>query len=105
MPIRLVVNATTITATAPAGSAGTASVLVATPGGANAANTLFTYVTPAPTVTITGTNPTGATAVTSVMVVNATTTRKGINPTSGTTVGATAATSVAEIYPGAQSSV
>jgi hypothetical protein len=34
-------------------------------------------------VTITDTNPTGATAATSVMVVNATTTwRKGINPTS-----------------------
>ena len=42
------------------GRHGTASVLVATPGGANAANTLFTYVTPAATVTITGTNPTGA---------------------------------------------
>ena len=45
-------------------------MLVATPGGANAANTLFTYVTPAATVTITGTNPTGATAATSVVVVN-----------------------------------
>ncbi len=91
-----VVNATTITATTPAGAAGPASVVVATPGGSNAANTLFTYVAPAPTVTevtpssgstaggtavtITGTNFTGATAVTiggsmasNVTVVNATT--------------------------------
>jgi hypothetical protein len=29
-------------------------------GGAKAGNTLFTYVTPAPTVMITGTNPSGA---------------------------------------------
>lgn len=72
-------NATTIRATTPAGTAGTASVLVTTPGGTNAANTLYTYVA-APTVasvlptsgptagggtiTITGTNFTGATAVT-----------------------------------------
>ena len=75
-----VVSATSITATTPAGTAGTASVLVTTPGGTNAANSLYTYVTPAPTVTavapssgttlggtsvtITGTNFTGATAVT-----------------------------------------
>ena len=74
-----VVSATSITATTPAGSAGTASVVVTTPGGSNAANTLFTYQVPAPTVTaispnsgttaggttvtITGTNFTGATAV------------------------------------------
>ena len=76
----VVVNPTTITATTPSGTAGTASVLVTTPGGTNAANTLYTYVTPAPTVTgisptsgptaggtsvtITGTGFTGATAVT-----------------------------------------
>ena len=41
-----VVNSTTITATTPAGTAGTASVLVTTPGGTNAANTLFTYNAP-----------------------------------------------------------
>ena len=91
-----VVNATTITATTPAKAAGTASVVVTTPGGSNTANTLYTYVTPAPTVasispnsgstaggtsvTITGTNFTGATAVTfggnaatNVTVVNSTT--------------------------------
>ena len=92
----VVVNSTTITAVTPAGVAGTASVLVTTAGGTNAPNTLFTYVTPSPTVTsisptngtalggtavtITGSNFTGATAVTvggnaatSVVVVNATT--------------------------------
>ena len=75
-----IVNATTITATTGARSAGTASVVVTTPGGGNAANTLYTYVTPAPVVTgvspssgttaggtsiaITGSNLTGATSVT-----------------------------------------
>jgi hypothetical protein len=43
-----VVSATSITATTPAGAAGTASVVVTTPAGSNAANTLFTYTTPAP---------------------------------------------------------
>jgi hypothetical protein len=38
-------SATQITATTPAGTAGTASVLVTTPGGTNAGNTLYTYVT------------------------------------------------------------
>jgi alpha-tubulin suppressor-like RCC1 family protein len=92
----VVTNATTITCTTPAGTAGTASVLVTTPGGTNAANTLYTYVAPPPTlaslspasgvtaggtsVTLTGTNFTGATdvtiggaAATSVVVVNDTT--------------------------------
>ena len=42
-----VVNSTTITAvTAAGGAAGVASVLVTTPGGTNAANTLFTWTTP-----------------------------------------------------------
>ena len=41
-----VVNATTITCTTPIRAAGATSVLVTTPGGANAANTLFTYVAP-----------------------------------------------------------
>ncbi len=39
-------SATTITATTPAGTAGTASVLVTTAGGTNAANSLFTYMAP-----------------------------------------------------------
>ncbi len=47
-----VVSATTITAiTAAGGTAGAASVLVTTPGGTNAANTLFTWTTPTPTST------------------------------------------------------
>ena len=90
-----VVSSTSITAKTPAGSAGTASVLVTTPEGTNSANTLYTHQA-APTVTsispssgplgggqavtITGTDFTGATAVTiggtaatAVTVVNATT--------------------------------
>jgi hypothetical protein len=75
-----VVSSTSITCTAPAGSVGAASVLVTTPSGANAANSLFSYSPPAPTVssvfpttgstlggatvTITGTNLTGAGGVT-----------------------------------------
>ncbi len=42
----VVVNDTSITAVTPAGTAGTASVVVTTPDGANAANTLYTYVAP-----------------------------------------------------------
>ena len=45
----VVVSNTSITAVTPAGAAGTASVVVTTPGGSNAANTLFTYVAP-PTI-------------------------------------------------------
>ncbi len=93
------VSATTITATTPAGSAGTASVLVTTTVGTNAANSLFTYVAP-PTVsaispasgstfggtgvTITGTGFTGATAVT-IGGTSAT----GITVVSATTITAT----------------
>ncbi len=94
----LVTSATTITCTTPGGAAGTANVVVTTPGGTNAANTLFTYgAPPSPptltsvspptgttaggtTVTLTGTGFTGAPSVTfggnaatSVIVVNATT--------------------------------
>ena len=93
-----VVSATTLTATSPAGSAGTVDVTVTTPGGTSATSAAdhYTYVTAAPTVTavspssgttgggtsvtITGTNLTGATAVkfgsnaaTNVSVVSATT--------------------------------
>ncbi len=53
-------SATQITATTPAGTAGTASVLVTTPGGTNAANTLYTYVIPQTTVTsVTSSSPNG----------------------------------------------
>ncbi len=40
----VVVNSTTITITSPAGSAGTASIVVTNPSGANAGNSLFFYV-------------------------------------------------------------
>ncbi|MCX6840566.1 MAG: cadherin domain-containing protein, partial [Verrucomicrobia bacterium] len=58
-----VVNATTITATTPAGSSGTASVEVTTPGGTNASNTLYTYTNQAPVIT---SNAGGASAAISV---------------------------------------
>ena len=89
-----VVDANTIVAVVPAHAAGAVDVVITTPGGS--ATTTYTYVTPAPTlatvdptsgttaggttVTITGTNFTGTTAVTfggvpaaSFTVVNATT--------------------------------
>ncbi|HEY2665905.1 MAG TPA: IPT/TIG domain-containing protein, partial [Actinomycetota bacterium] len=74
-------SATSITATAPAGAAGTVDITVTTPGGTSATGAAgaFTYVTPAPvvsglspttgstaggaSVTISGTNFTGATGV------------------------------------------
>ena len=75
-----VVSATSITATTPPGALGAADVAVTTPGGTGTGPGLYTYVTVAPTVTaispntgttqggtpvtITGTNFTGATAVT-----------------------------------------
>lgn len=59
-----VVSATSITATTPAHAAGTASVLVTTPGGTNATNTLYTYVTiPQATLTLTA-SPNALTATT-----------------------------------------
>ncbi|MBV4533714.1 autotransporter domain-containing protein [Pseudomonas sp. SWRI107] len=76
----IVVNATTITATTPANAAGASNVTVTTPGGTFTLTNAYTYVTPAPTlssinpnsgstaggtsVTLTGTNLSGATAVT-----------------------------------------
>ena len=58
----VVVSATSITCVTPAGAAGTASVLVTTPGGTNGANTLYTYVTPPTVATAAATSatPTGA---------------------------------------------
>lgn len=45
-----VVNSTTISCITPAGGVGTASVVVTTPGGSNAANSLFSYMPPPPTI-------------------------------------------------------
>jgi hypothetical protein len=63
------------------------SVLASTLDGAKAATTLFTYVTSAPAVTISGTNPAEpATATTVGATASAVTpTRITIKPTSGTT--------------------
>jgi uncharacterized repeat protein (TIGR02543 family) len=55
----LVVSDTSITATTPPGAAGTASVLVTTAGGTNAANTLYTYGAPSYSVTYNGNTSTG----------------------------------------------
>jgi hypothetical protein len=46
----VVVNDTTITCTMPAGTVGTASVVVTTPLGSNAANTLYSYTNAAPSI-------------------------------------------------------
>lgn len=46
----VVVNSTTITALAPAGTAGVASVNVTTPNGTNAVNTLYTYLAAGSTI-------------------------------------------------------
>jgi hypothetical protein len=48
-----VLNETTIICTTPAHAAGSASVVVTTPGGTNTANTLFTYLAPPAVVTTT----------------------------------------------------
>ena len=63
-----------------AGTAGTASVVVTTPAGSNAANTLFTYVTPPPTVT-------------------------SLSPSSGTTSGGTSVTITGANFTGAVTGV
>ncbi len=51
----VVVNATTLTATTPARAAGAVGVLVTTPGGTSAADTLFTYLAPDIAVSQSGT--------------------------------------------------
>ena len=48
----VVVSATTITCTTPAGSAGSASILVTTPGGTSTATTVFTYTAANPIPTL-----------------------------------------------------
>jgi formylglycine-generating enzyme required for sulfatase activity len=112
-----VVNATTVTAVTPVGAAGSAAVALTTPGGTATLANAFTYVVPAPTIssvspiigtaaggttiTITGTNLTGASSVTvggnaatSVTVVNATTV------TAVTPAGTAGARTVAVTTPG-----
>jgi LPXTG-motif cell wall-anchored protein len=85
----VVVSATSITCTTPTGTAGTASIVVTAGGQSNAANTLFTFVTPAPTVT--AVSPTsGSTAGGSVITITGTNFGNG----STVTVGGSACTSV-----------
>ncbi|MDQ2785184.1 MAG: IPT/TIG domain-containing protein [Chloroflexota bacterium] len=102
----VITNATTITATTPAKSAGAVTVAVTTAGGTGSKTSAYTYVTPAPTVTgiaptsgpiaggtsvtISGTNFTGATAVT-FGGANATT----FSVTNSTTITATSPAKVA----------
>jgi len=52
-----VVSNTRIDCVTPAGSAGQASVVVTTPAGSNAANSLFTYIAPTPVPSIVSINP------------------------------------------------
>ena len=112
-----VVNDSKITAVTPAGSVGGATVSVTTPGGTASQSGLFTYVAPAPTissfsptsgittggttVTITGTNLTGATAVkfgstaATSFTVSSATTIKAVTP-----AGAAGAVGVSVTTPG-----
>ena len=82
------VNATQLTATTPAGTAGAASVQVTSAGGTSTTNGTFTYVTP-PTATAQSvtTAPNTAIAVT-LAGTNATTYSVTANPTHGTLSGA-----------------
>jgi formylglycine-generating enzyme required for sulfatase activity len=112
-----VVSGTTVTAVTPAGTAGARNVTVTTAGGTSNLTNAFTYVVPAPTlasvsptsgpttggttITLTGTNLTGATGVTvggvaatSVTVVNDTTV------TAVTPAGTAGAKTVAVTTPG-----
>lgn len=85
----VVTNATTITCTTPARADGTASVLVTTPGGTNAANTLFTYVAPLLPPTLTSVNPsTGSTVGGTVVTLTGT----GFTGATNVTFGGAAAT-------------
>ena len=61
----VVVDASHVTCTSPAGSAGTVDVTVTTPGGTSATNIddQFTYVAPIPVPTVTGISPTSGSTV------------------------------------------
>ena len=115
-------NDTTIRVITPAGSAGTASVVVITPGGTSAPNTLYSYKLPVPKVTsvsppsgplagnteitITGTSFTGATAVTvdGVAATSVTVDNTGTSITARTPIRlTTGAVSVNVITPGGTS--
>ena len=86
-----VVSSTSITAATPAKTAGTASVLVTTPGGTNAANTLFTYSAPSVVPTVTSISPTSGTTAGGTSI---TITGTNFTGATGVTIGGTAATNV-----------
>jgi hypothetical protein len=89
-----VVSATSLTCTTPARTAGTASVLVTTSGGTNAANTLYTYVTPPPAPTVTAINPTsGSTLGGSAVTITGT----DLTGASAVTIGGSACTAVSVV--------
>jgi hypothetical protein len=71
-----VVNVTTIQATTPAHMVGAVSIVVTTGSGSNTANTLYTFVTPPPTV-------------------------NSVSPSSGSTLGGTVVTLTGTVFTGA----
>jgi hypothetical protein len=84
-----VVNATTITCTTPARSAGSVNVLVTTPGGTSVASMQFTYAAPPPLPTLTSLTPaTGSTAGGTIVTLTGT----NFTGVTGVTFGGTAAT-------------
>jgi hypothetical protein len=87
-----VVSSTSITCTLPAGSVGVANVLVLSPSGTNAANNLFSYVPPPPTVT--SVSPTNGSTVGGTTV---TITGTSLTQTIGVTIGGVTATNVTVI--------
>ena len=85
----VVMSATSINCTTPAHAAGAVSVIVTTPSGANPSNTLFTYITPAPTVSSVSPNNGPITGNTSVTI-----TGTGFTGTTSVAFGGSAAASV-----------
>ncbi|TDU66522.1 FG-GAP repeat protein [Prosthecobacter fusiformis] len=110
-----VVNDTTITATAPAHEAGPVSLQVTTSGGQSVANSLYTYVVPAPTValntgglirtattlTITGTNFDAATPGNNTVVFSP----AGSGTVTASTATSLTVTSLSGLRPGALNAV
>ena len=84
-----VVNSTTVDATTPGGTAGAVNVSVTTPGGTGTDTNGFTYTTPTPTPTVTGVAPaTGPTAGSTPVVITGT----NLTGASAVTFGGVAAT-------------
>ena len=86
-----VVSDTQITATTPAHAAGSASVVVTTAAGSNTANTLYTYLVPAPAPTVSAVTPNSGPVAGGQSV---TITGTGFTGATGVTIGGSAATGV-----------